>query len=136
MDDDDFRALIAVLEQELRGAGATDIADPRHYLRPGIEGGEARLLNPQERLVEMLAAFERKLAMEDRATYHKALARMNEALDSDGPQGAVFELVREQERTPIVVDLGDAPELGELRDEIGLLITRLLESRFSPRDPA
>ncbi|WP_029349582.1 hypothetical protein [Bosea sp. 117] len=51
---------------------------------PEAEDSEACLYNPQKRLVEMLKAFERKLAVEDRATYAAALSRMNDTLRGEG----------------------------------------------------
>ena len=136
MDDEDFRALIKLLQGELRAAGAADIADERHYFRLDVEVGEPRLHDPQKRLIEMLRAFERKLAVEDRETYHRALGRMNDTLPGEGPKGAVLELARETDRDAVIIDLGAAPELGELRREAHRLIEGLLERRLPPRSLA
>ena len=81
----------------------------------------------------MLSAFERKLAMEDRATYSYGLARLNDTLRGEGPRGAVFELARDADRDPVVVDLGAAPKLGDLRHEVRDLIGQLLNADLPPR---
>ena len=136
MDDDDYRALIDMLARELRAIGAGDIADERNYLRPAAEDGEARLHDPQQRLVEMLKAFERKLAIEDRETYDIALKRMNETLRGEGPRGAIVELGLDEDREARIADLAHAPELGQVRRETNRLIGQLLESRLPPRSLA
>jgi len=61
---------------------------------------------------------------------------MNDVLYGDGPRGSVFEALRDTDREPIVVSLGETPELGELREETRRLIGRLLESRLPPRSLA
>ncbi len=132
MDDDDFRALIELLQAQLREVGAAELADDRHYLRTDGDGEEARLFDPQKRLIQMLSAFERKLAVEDRNTYDKALERMDRTLRGEGPRGAVFERARDEDRAAIRIDLSQAPDLRELRDQISHLIGQLMESRLPP----
>ena len=125
-----------MLARELREIGAGDIADERNYLRLDGDDGEARLHDPQKRLVEMLKAFERKLAVEDRDTYDTALTRMNETLRGEGPRGATVELGLDEDRDVRIADLGKAPMLGEVRRETNRLIGQLLESRLPPRSLA
>ena len=136
MDDDDFRDLIALVEGELREIGAGGIADPRHYLTDPDDGGERRLLDPQKHLVELLAAFERKLAVEDRGVFVAALERINMTLRDGGIQGAVLELASEEDRKTRVLDLSRAPDLSELRQETLSLIGNLIESHLPPRSLA
>jgi hypothetical protein len=126
MDEEDYRALVEVMESELRGIGAEDVADERHYVRTDPETSEMRLLDPRERLIEMLRAFGRLLAIEDRAIYHRALGRMNERLNGDGPRGAVVARTTDDREAP-PIDLGAAPELGMVRAELASLIGRLLD---------
>lgn len=135
MDDDDFRELIEVLARELRAVGAGDIADERHYLQSETEDGEARLYDPQTRLIEMLKAFERKLAVEDRATYDIALGRLNDALLGEAPRGAEVELGLDEDREARFIDLALAPDLSEVRQMSNDLIGQLIESGLRPRSP-
>jgi hypothetical protein len=134
MDEDDCRTLIAVLADELRSVGAGDIADERHYLRLDRAGGEARLLDPRTRLIEMLRAFERWLAIRDRATYSAALGRLDGVLRGRGPRGAMVEIAAEEGRAAELVDLGRAPELGELRHDVRRLVDRLIGDGRPPRE--
>jgi hypothetical protein len=129
MDDDDFRTLIDVLARELRAIGAGDIADDHHYMLPETEDGEARLLDPQKRLVGMLRAFERKLLIEDRYTYDSALERMNTVLNGEGPRGAQVELARDDDREELLADLALAPRLQEVRGLVTDLVGQIWESR-------
>lgn len=135
MDDDDFRALIEVLARELRAVGAGDIADERHYLQPETEDGEARLYDPQRRLVEMLKAFERKLAVEDRATYDTALSRLNDTIRGEALRGAEVELGLDEDREARFIDLALAPDLSEARQMNSDLVGQLIESGLRPRSP-
>ena len=76
MDENDYRALIELVETQLRDVGAPDITDARHYVSPNAETRDALLLPPKARLIAMLRAFGRLLAVEDRATYDIALTRI------------------------------------------------------------
>ena len=82
MDDDDYRALIAIVAEELRESGAAELADERNYARQEEETGEARLLDPQRRLIEMLEAFNRFLAIQDRQTYVSALSSIARSVEA------------------------------------------------------
>src|SRR5712671_1704874 len=128
MDDDDFRALIVLLSAELEAVGEADIADERHYVEGSEDSpGEAVLLAPREHLVAMLKAFERFLAVQDRETYNRSLADMNEVLTDGGPRAAFVETAGSRpEVNP--VQLSDAPELASLRDDVTSLIGNILES--------
>ncbi len=125
MDDEDFLALIELLSAELRGVGAAALADPRHYTWRDGETGEMRQHGPRKRLMLMLEAFGRKLAMEDRATYHLALGRLAETLGGEGPRGAVVQGL-DPEQPP--VDLAEVPALGEQRAELRRLIDQIREA--------
>ena len=131
MDDDDFRALIELVCTQLRDVGVEDIADDRHYLVEGRPDAP-RMLDPQQHLIQLLKAFERKMSVEDQATYYLALEQLNRSLDGDGPRGAVVELTMEQGRDPIVVSLSDAPDLADVRFQTRELIGQLAESGGTP----
>jgi len=133
VEEDDYRYLIAVVQAQLRSIGAADIADDRHYLVANPDDGEARLLEPLDHLLSMLKAFERKLAIEDRRTYQKALSRINERVRGNPIRGAEYIPVRDGERELLAIDLQRAPELSELRQSLQGLIGSLLESRLPPR---
>lgn len=121
MDDEDFLDLIEVLEREFSEAGAEELADERLYTVPDVETGERRLLEPRKRLYEMLRAFERKLAIEDRATFNDAMGRLAENLDGRGPDRVTYEIAEDDDRESLSVDLSRAAPLGELRDRIARL---------------
>lgn len=126
MDEDDFRALIEVLTQELDAIGEGDLADERHYMYASPDG-EARLLAPRDHLIAMLEAFERFLAVQDRTTYDLALADLNQFLSDGGPRGAFVQLAAgTPEANPL--DLSQAPELAPLRHDVERLIRAIRES--------
>ena len=132
MDDDDFRTLIELLKARLRAVGADDIADTRHYRDETDEDEEPRLLAPQKLLVEMLRAFDRRLASEDRNVYRDALDRMGQTLRGEGPKRAVLVLTGEVDREAEEIDLGRAPDLSLVRKQVQLLIDRIADSRLLP----
>jgi hypothetical protein len=130
VDEDDFRAVIDALADELRSVGAPDIADPRHYGDEDPETGERRLINPQRRLVEMLNGFERFLAIQDRQTYEKAMARMANTLGGEGPKAA--SVIQTTDGEPREYFLYEAPDLREVRNDVLTLIGRLLDGDLRP----
>lgn len=130
MDDDDFRALIAVVAGELRASGAADIADGRHYSKLDEETGEARLLEPQLRLVEMLKAFDRFLAIQDRNTYNAAILSISQSVESESPRRATVTLTTDG--APHEVDLSTAPDLKPIREDLQRLIRRILDGDLRP----
>jgi len=133
MDNDDYRALIDILKGQLRAAGAGEIADDRHYLFPDPNDGEPRLMEPLKQLTQMLAAFERKLAMEDRQTFERALGRMNEVLRGERINGAEYIPARDGDREPRPIDLARAADLTQVREGVQHLIGRLQEIPLPPR---
>lgn len=128
MDEDDYRAILVVLEEELRASGAADIAAERHYLERNTETGDARLLDPAKRSMLMLAAFGRFLAIQDRALAEQAFDTLAEFVVGEPPRRAVVELAADAEDR--VVDLNDAPDLSEVRADVARLTRRLAEGRF------
>jgi hypothetical protein len=133
VDEDDYRALIAVVESELREIGAGEIADERHYVVLDQETGDARLLAPPRRLLEMLRAFGRMMSVEDHATYERAMFVVAEHLRGDRPRGAVV-VPTADDRDAVPIDLAVAPNLGEARFTLGRLIERLSAEGGTMRD--
>ncbi|KTT96135.1 hypothetical protein [Sphingomonas sanguinis] len=128
MNEDDYRAILAVLEEELRESGAADIAAERHYMERDPETGDARLLDPRKRSVLMLAAFGRFLAIQDRKLATQAFDTLAEFVVDGSPRRAVVELATDAEYR--LVDLSDAADLSELRADIARLMRRLAEGRL------
>jgi hypothetical protein len=128
MDEDDYRAIIAVLEDELRASGAAELADERHYIDRDAETGDARLIEPAKRSVLMLKAFGRFLAIQDRETGRQALGTLAEYVEGDPPRRAIVELASDREYRAI--DLDEAPDLSSIRADVARLSRRLAEGRF------
>jgi hypothetical protein len=127
VDEDDFRALIEVLAQQLAAIGEGDIADERHYVQSfGDPDTEARLLQPREHLIAMLEAFERFLSVQDRATYTESLADLSQFLADSGPRAAFIEQAGiTPEANPL--RLSDAPDLASVRHDVLHLIHAIRE---------
>ncbi|HEX5182009.1 MAG TPA: hypothetical protein VFW19_02535 [Allosphingosinicella sp.] len=128
MDDDDYRALIEVVADELTRSGAPDIADENHYSWTDPDTGEAKLFEPRKRLIMMLQAFDRFVAIQDRALLTRSLATIQRGVRSDGPQRVVVALADDDGAREI--DLADAPDFADVREGINNVIGRLLEDRF------
>lgn len=137
MDEDDYRALIEELVGQLRQIGADEIADQANYVVTNPETGEGELLAPQERLIAMLLAFERFLAVRDGKVARVALDRIGATLRQSGtdpgevrtPNGARVVLTSERDLARVEVNLLDAPDLAEIRADVDWLIRQL-----QPRD--
>jgi hypothetical protein len=82
MEEDEYRALIEELVRQLRQVGADDVAEESNYVVTNPETGEGELLAPQERLIAMLQAFERFLAVRDGKVARGALGRIRATLGS------------------------------------------------------
>lgn len=129
MDEEDFRALIEVVAEELSLCGAADLADERHYTVINSETGVPRLYDPLKHLIEMLSAFERFIAIQDRGVAETSLAEIRRAVRGDSPSCAAVELA--DDRGPREIDLAEAPDLAELREEVTRIVYRLMEGGFS-----
>lgn len=132
MDEEDFRGLIELVAEELTLSGAADLADERHYTITDRETGETKLLDPTKRLVEMLRAFERYVAIQDRTVAEASLVAIQDAVRDEGPTRAVVELA--DDRGPREVNLAEAPDLAEVRRDINHIINRLMEDGFGYGD--
>lgn len=131
MNEEDFRALIEYLMGQLRSIGANDIADERHYLRSDDGGGEATLLPPRERLIAMLQALDRYLAVQDRAMYKDAMGRIAENVEQ-APTSVRVASFASDAAEPLEVDLANAPDLFEVRQSLNALIQQL---KFQDLEP-
>jgi hypothetical protein len=129
MDEEDYRAIIAALAAELRAIGAEDVADEAHYIGVNSETGEPILILPQERLVAMLFAFERFLAVRDGEIGRKAIARLQQNVEGEGPMAAVLVTTEETVSDRAEIDLLDMPDLGQLRSRV-----RILAEQIGSRD--
>jgi len=125
MDDDDFRYLIGIVETELRDVGLGEIADTYHYVITEPETGDARLLEPKRRLIEMLDAFDNAMAIRDLQTYKKAMMDLNVVTDGKGPNDVVYAPVPE-ERDEQKISLSLAPDLSNLRSNLQFFIQRFI----------
>jgi len=138
MDDEDYRALIEVVTFELRRSGAPEISNERHYVAGDDEDGQPRLHEPQKRLMLMLEAFERHVAIQDRAVVEKSLDTIGRVLQRDSralrvsvPERVVVELA--SDGYPREIDLAGAPDMGNVREDLHNLIGRLRDIGFLER---
>ena len=133
MEDDDYLALIEILAAELREIGAFDIADEENYRTLDSDLAEARLLDPQTRLIEMLRAFERRLKVEDRETFFLAMVRIQQFVRGSALESAVV-LTTPSEVDRQEIELGSAPDLAEVRVGLNRLISELsrIDRGFPP----
>lgn len=127
MDDEDFLALIELVERRLREVGAGELADPALYTVRHPETRELHVFEPRKRLIEMLAAFERHMKVRDAATYELALVRINERLRDSRLEAAIV-LPAPGETREAPAALAEAPRLAEPRERVGRLIGGLLET--------
>lgn len=127
MDDNDFLALIALVQSELRNSGAADVANDRHYLIEDADAGEKRLLPPQKHLIALLEAFGRHMAVRDYRTYLSSIDGINRHLDGLARIERAVVVPTQGEIARDEIDLSRAPDLGGLRRELSRLIGRLRE---------
>lgn len=132
MEEQELEGLIILLSEQFRSIGREELADENNYLLRDPETGEARVREPRRRLVEMLKAFERSLAVQDHATYVEAIQIINDALPTgQAPQGALV-VPTQGSRDVAPIDLSHAPELGDLRDRLLVLAARIADVGSTP----
>lgn len=131
VDDDDYRELIKTLAAELRASGAPGIAEERHYAEPDPETGEPRLFSPQRRLIAMLEAFERHLAIRDRATYEFAIGGIRDSVQGPAPERITVIFTADADEGS-EISLHDAPDLEGVRTNVRDLIRRLRDGDLRP----
>jgi hypothetical protein len=126
MTDDDFLAIITIMEQRLRDVGADELANPDLYVRRDDDAGEWRRLPPQWHLLDMLKAFDRWLAVRDGATGASAIARINGVL-SDGRMEDAVVMATGEVGDGAAKSLRQAPVLESVRRDLRNLIGQLIE---------
>jgi len=128
MDDEDYRALIELVAGELRRSGAPEVAYERHYHRVNVESGQAYLVEPQKRLIEMLRAFDRYVSVRDRALVEQSMNAISRTTRGEGPNRVVVELASDGEVRE--VDLSEVPDMSAVRHDLSNLIARLSDNGF------
>jgi hypothetical protein len=131
VDEEDFRALIRVVQANFVEIGAPELADVANYVVQEGEAEENRLPPPAELLLEMLRAFERHMAVRDRATYRDAMARIGRSVEGVGPERAVV-VPLAGDVNELEVDLSRAPELSPLRADVRRLSEALEAAGSGP----
>lgn len=123
MSEDDYRALILLVEERLTSVGASNVADEANYLMDD-GGGSKILMPPQKHLIEMLEGFERYLAVRDKNTLIEGLIGIQQAVEGDFIKQAFMQRpvsgVRRDD-----IDLMNAPDLKKLREAVRTLANKL-----------
>lgn len=132
MTDDDYRDLIGLVERLMRDARCGELANPMHYVT--IREGETFVVPPRERLIQMLSAFDRHLALFDRTVFSQASKRIA-TVARNWPGSVVVELPRETELPSEPFDLGRLPSLGETRNQLKALIEDIARDDGGPGEP-
>lgn len=135
MDEEDFRALIADLQAQFLAVGAPELGEDDYYVVRDPNTGEERLLPPQQRLIAMLRAFDRYLAVRDAATYQDAMQRIRDHTSGEAPVQAAFVPLAD-ETALYESSFADTPNLSEVRLLLTRLIGELGESGGLPRGGA
>jgi len=118
--------LIDAVEARLIEAGAAELADETNYVSADENTGEERLLDPKHRLIAMLQAFDRYLAVRDNATYQNAMGRIRQNIREGSPERAMFVPVADAVES-VGYDLSSAPDLSEVRLSLRRLEEQLRE---------
>ena len=126
MELEEFDELIEQTSRLLREAGVGTLADRERYTVRDPETVGPRALRPDRQLIEMLAAFERHLAILDRGTFQRAVTIANDAIVDGALEDAVF-VPTAEEGEGTQFSFRDAPDLHELRLRVKDLIKRLGE---------
>lgn len=132
MDDDDFRALIAELERQFIEVEAPELADEANYTFQDENTGEERLLEPRERLIAMLLAFDRYLAVRDGSIFRDAIGRIRQYTRRGGPERVSFVPIAD-DGTAAPLDFVNIPDLGEVRRSVAFLIEQIRAEPGPPR---
>ena len=135
MNTDEYRELVELIQNELRNAGAGQLADARLYTTRDEDTGELRPLPPKEHSIAMLEAFDRYLAMHDSETASSALARINECLTGPQVAGAAFAPPSQAAAGPSI-SLGAGPNLRAIREDLWALLHQLQEDDEASAPPS
>ena len=124
MDENDFREFISTVELRLSEIGASELADEGNYVFQDPNTGEERLLDPKQRLLEMLLAFDRYMAVRDGATFQDAMGRIRQNIRDGFPQGATFVPVADT-LVSAEANLSNVPNLSEVRLSLEALFRQI-----------
>jgi len=135
MDEEDFLALESLLREQFGLIGAPELGDDRaNTVRDDLDE-TPRLVDPRERVIQMLLALERRLAIQDAGTYRRSMAAIRQSTEGYVPERVIVEPIRRGvEPAPdleFAVDLGSAPDLSDVRQKINRLIRDLRETPYS-----
>lgn len=133
MTEDDYRDLIDLVTRLMDEAHCGDLADPKHYVV--TRDSETFMLAPQKRLYEMLGAFDRHLALFDRAVFRRANERIREAGVAGWQGQVILELPREEAGARQQFNLAELPDLGETRKLLRKIMEDIAREDSSPTDP-
>lgn len=139
MTDDDFIALIELLQNQLRDIGEPSLGDMRYYSdrpteateRPPGGAGEDRL-PAKQMLLAMLSAFDRHLSVQDRTTFSDATRRIAEVARDFNVEEVLFEDDFDFAQDKVTCNLAEAPDLSGIRRDLNSLIGRLNDLRTAP----
>ena len=81
MNEEDWKEIVQLIQDELRGIGQDEIADLSNYEER--EGTERFLPEPRYLVKEMLDALRRDMTARSSATVEKSLARMGQLIDGE-----------------------------------------------------
>lgn len=143
MTEDDFQKIVDRVQLKLRENGKSHLADPELYIDYSDEDDELRRSSKFELLLQMLKAFDRELALENRAVVEHSLSIMSEAtVDASAPTFVAFlptpfegDDIEFDKRIEMAKDrneffnLRDVEDRTELRNDIQRVIGQLAESR-------
>lgn len=132
MDDQDRETLALELAEVFRQLGAPELADDASYAEDTPDGRYRP--EPRKRLLLMLSALDRMIALEDATTLDDARNRLRETMDRPPPEVRIVRMEDEggEIREPLDFDL---PHLGDVRRDLGRLIEAIMSDEGTP-DPA
>lgn len=131
MDDRDREMLALELAEDFRRLGAPELADDAAYAEDTPDGRYRP--EPRKRLMLMLQALDRMVALEDAATLDEARNRLGQAMDQPPPELRILPMADEASgaRNPLNFDL---PRLSDVRKDLDRLIDAILRDEGGP-DP-
>lgn len=134
MTPDDFVDLQNLLRKRFVEIGIPEIGfDEAYLVRDTVDGELIRRRDERSTVVDMLDAYSRYLAIQDKGTYLEAMESIRSALSDDNAPVAAVVVAPPTEEGPGVTlrrrtDLGSAPELTKLRKQLYRLISQILEA--------
>ncbi len=131
MDDRDREMLALELAENFRRLGAPELADDATYAEDTPDGRYRP--EPRKRLVLMLEALDRMMALEDAATLDDARNRLAQTMDQPSPDLHILPMADEAgvARDPLYFDL---PRLSDVRKDLDRLIDAIMRDEGGP-DP-